>query len=197
MMRDKKVNACADTRASTCSRHHLLNPSFEVQFSQPIAKEMTMLTGQFLVLLVVFVVVVAGGMFIFSKLASKMVTHAIQDRLHALQEIVEGRIPDVWLRPFQRRVTALRSKAASEAQFARLGRRIQKYCLRNLDEMTRYITNIKIADTEATHRTILADLKAQQQAWPAKDWREWIAHVEELDTPHPIEEDQTDFSSAD
>jgi hypothetical protein len=156
-----------------------------------------MLTSQFFILLIVFVAVITGGMYGFTKLASKMVTRAIQDRLHALQEIVEGRIPDVWLKPFQRRVAALRRNAASEAQFARLGKRIQKYCLRNLDEMTRYITNIKIADTEATHKEILADLKAQQQAWPAKDWREWIAHVEELDTPHTIEEDQTDAPSTD
>ncbi len=149
-----------------------------------------MQTSQFLVLLIVFVAVMTGGMYGFTKLASKMVTRAIQDRLHALQEIVEGRIPDVWLRPFQRRVAALRRNAASEAQCARLGGRIQKHCLRHLDEMTRCVTSIKIADTEATHREILADLKAYQQTWPAKDWREWIAAVEALDTPRATEQDQ-------
>jgi hypothetical protein len=156
-----------------------------------------MSTFPFLILLVVFVVVITGGMYAFSKLASKMVTHALQERLHALQEIVEGKVPSVWLKPFQRRVAVLRRKAADEAQFARLGERIQKRCLSNLDEMTRYITNVNIADTEATQKGIIAYLKAQQKAWPAKDWREWIAHVEELDTPRATEEDQTDFPSAD
>lgn len=156
-----------------------------------------MQSSQFLILLIVFVAVMTGGMYGFSKLASKMVTRAIQDRLHALQEVVEGRIPDVWLKPFQRRVVTLRRNAASEAQFVRLGKRIQKHCLRNLDEMTRYIANVNIADTEATHRGILADLKSCQQTWPAKDWREWIAAVEALDTPHTTGENQSDSSSAD
>jgi len=136
-------------------------------------------------------------MYGFSKLASKMVTNAIHGRLHALQEIVEGKVPADWLKPFQRRVAALRRNAASEGQFTRLGKRIQKRCLRNLDEMTRYITNINITDTEATHREIIAYLKAQQQTWPAKDWREWIAHVEALAMPQATEEEQTDLSSAD
>ena len=152
--------------------------------------------SQFLILLIVFVAVMTGGMYGFSKLASKMVTRAIQERLHALQEVVEGRIPDVWLKPFQGRIATLRRNAASEAQLARLGKRIQKQCLRNLDEMTRYITNVNIADSEATHRGILADLKSRRQTWPAKDWREWIAAVEALDAPRATEEEQADFSSA-
>jgi hypothetical protein len=192
MTRDKKVKAraCTQTTFAKLTLWGTVQPSNST-------RKVTMSTSSFLILLIVFVAVMTGGMYGFTKLASKMVTRAIQDRLHALQEIVEGRIPDVWLKPFQRRVTALRRNAASEAQFARLGARIQKHCLRNLDEMTRYITNIKIADTEATHREILADLKAYQQTWPTKDWPEWIAHVEALDTPRAVEEDQTDFSSAD
>ncbi len=143
----------------------------------------------FLVILIVFIAVITGGMFGFSKLASKMVTRAIQNRLHALQAIVEGKIPDVWLKPFQRRSTTLRRNAASEAQFVRLGGRIQKHCLRNLDEMTRYITNVNMTDSETTHKEIVSLLKSYQQTWPAKDWRDWIAHVEALDTPRETGED--------
>jgi hypothetical protein len=156
-----------------------------------------MSTGSFFVLFFAFIAIMTGGMYGFSKLASKMVTHAIQGRLHALQEIVEGKVPDVWLKPFQRRVATLRRNAASEAQFARHGERIQKRCLSNLDEMTRYITNVNIADTEATHKEIIGLLKAYQQTWPTKNWRDWIAHVEALDMPRESEEDQTDLSSAD
>lgn len=149
-----------------------------------------MQTSQFLVLLIVFVAVMTGGMYGFTKLASKMVTRAIQDRLHALQEVVEGRIPDIWLRPFQRRVATLRNNTAREAQFARLGGRIQKHCLRHLDEMTRYVTNINMVDSETTKQEIVDLLKRYQQTWPAKDWREWIAVVETLDTPRATEEEQ-------
>ncbi len=156
-----------------------------------------MQTSQFLILLIVFIAVMTGGMYGFTKLASKMVTRAIQDRLHALQEVVEGRIPDVWLKPFQRRVVALRRNAASDAQFARLGGRIQKHCLRNLDEMTRYVTNVNMVDSEVTKQEIVGLLETYQQTWPTKDWRAWIADVEELDTPRAIEEDQTDSLSAD
>ncbi|MGC9396557.1 MAG: hypothetical protein ACP5J4_17065 [Anaerolineae bacterium] len=154
-------------------------------------------TGSFVILFIAFIALITGGMYGFSKLASNIVTRAIQQRLHALQEIVEGRIPDTWLKPFQKRVAALRRNAASEAQFEQFGKRIQKRCLRNLDEMTRYITNVNLADTETTHKAIIADLKAKQQAWPTKDWREWIAHVEALDMPSATEEEQTDLSSAD
>lgn len=156
-----------------------------------------MSTGSFFILFLALIAVMTGGMYGFSKLASKIVTRAIQERLHTLQEIVEGRIPAVWLSPFQRRVAALHRNAASEAQFARLGGRIQQRCLRNLDEMTRYITNVNMADTEATHKAIIADLKAQQQAWSAKNWREWIAAVDTLDMSRATEEEQTDLSSAD
>jgi len=149
-----------------------------------------MSTPQFLILLIVFVAVMTGGMYGFTKLASKMVTRAIQDRLHALQEVVEGRIPDVWLKPFQRRDATLRRNTASEARFARLGQRIQKHCLRNLDEMTRYVTNINMVDSETTKQEIVDLLKAYQQAWLAKDWREWIAAVEILDAPRATEEEQ-------
>ena len=154
-------------------------------------------TGSFFILLIVFIAVMTGGMYGFSKLASNMVTRAIQGRLHALEEIVEGQIPTDWLAPFERRVAALRRNAAGDAQFARLGGRIRKRCLRNIDEMTRYITNVNMADTEATHKEIIANLKAQQQAWVAKDWREWIAHVEALDTPRATAEEQPELSSAD
>ncbi len=155
-----------------------------------------MQTSQFFILLIVFVAVMTGGMYGFSKLASKMVTRAIQDRLHALQEVVEGRIPDVWLRPFQRRVATLRDNTASEARLARLGKRIQKYCLRHLDEMTRYVTNINMVDSEVTQQEIVGLLKTYQQTWPGKDWREWIAAVERLDIPDTTEVAQTDFPSA-
>ena len=141
-----------------------------------------MSTGSFIVLFIAFIAVMTGGMYGFSRLASTIVTRAIQNRIHALEAIVEGRVPDVWLKPFQKRVAALRRNAASEAQFEQLGRRIQKRCLRNLDEMTRYVTNVNIADSEATHKRIIADLTVQRQAWPVKDWREWIAHVEALAT---------------
>ncbi len=153
--------------------------------------------SQFLIILLVFVAVMTGGMYGFTKLASKMVTRAIQDRLHALQALVEGRIPDVWLKPFRRRVATLRRNTASEAQFARLGARIQKHCLRNLDEMTRYVTNINMVDSEVTKQEIVGFLKTYQQTWPAKDWREWIAGVEALDTPRATGEDQTGLSPAD
>jgi len=151
----------------------------------------------FLMLLLIFIVVMTGSMYAFTKLASKLVTRAIRDRLHALQEIVEGRIPDVWLKPFQRRVAALRRKAASDAQFARLGARVQKHCLRNLDEMTRYVTNINMADSEVTKQEIVGLLKTFQQTWPTKDWRAWLADVEALDMPHATEEDRANFPSAD
>lgn len=137
---------------------------------------------EFLIALIAFVVVLSGGMYGFSVLASKMLTRAIQDRLHALQEIVEGRIPDVWLKPFRRRTAALRRNAAGEARFARLGKRIQKRCLHHLEEMTQYTSKINFTDSELTQKEIVALLKTYQRTWPAKDWREWIAAVEALDT---------------
>lgn len=155
-------------------------------------EEETVPESPFLILLLIFIVVMTGSMYAFTKLASKMVTHAIQDRLHALQAVVEGRIPDVWLKPFQRRVATLRRNAASEAQFARLAKRIQQRCLRNLDEMMRYITNINMVDSEMTKQEIVGLLKRYQQTWPAKDWREWIAAVETLDVPRETEEAEDD-----
>jgi hypothetical protein len=157
---------------------------------------MIALMDQFLVVLIVFIVVITGGMLAFSRLASKMVTRAIQERLHALQEIVEGGVPHAWLRPFRRRVVALRRHTASTAQRARLGKRIQKHCLRNLEEMLRYVTNVNLADSETTHKQLIADLKAQQQTWLARDEHTWIAHVEALDVSRATEEEQT-LSSAD
>jgi len=152
---------------------------------------------EFLIALIAFVAVLTGGMYGFSVLASKLLTHAIQDRLHALQDIVEGRIPDVWLKPFRRRAEVLRRNAASEAQFIRLAKRIQKRCLHHLDEMTRYTTSVNFTDSELTQKEIVALLQRYQKIWATKDWRAWIAAVEALDTLRPAEEDQTNLSSAD
>jgi len=63
--------------------------------------------------------------------------------------------------------------------------------------MTRYVTNINMVDSEVTKQEIVGLLKTYRQTWPNKDWREWIAAVEALNTPRAIEEDQTDSLSAD
>ncbi len=144
---------------------------------------------QFFIILIVFVVVMVGGMYGFSTLASKMVTRAIQDRLRALQQITEGQVPADWLKPFRKRVAALRRRAASDAQFARLGDRIEQRCLSRLDEMTRFTAKVNYADSEATQKDLIGLLKAYQQAWPAKNWRDWIAHVEALDMPSTMPDD--------
>ena len=150
-----------------------------------------------LILLVLFIVVMTVGLYGLSMVASKIVTRAVQDRLHALQQITEGKVPDVWLKPFRRRAATLRKKAAGDAQFKRLGQRIQKLCLRNLDEMTRYVTSVNMTDSETTHREVIALLKAYQRAWTTKDWRAWIADVEALDTARATKTARNDVSSAD
>ncbi|HQE93109.1 MAG TPA: hypothetical protein PLQ66_10050 [Anaerolineae bacterium] len=145
--------------------------------------------SSFIGILVVFIIVMTGSMYGLSVLASKMVTRSIQERLKALQQITAGQVPANWLKPFQKRVAALRRRPAGDVQFARLGKRIQQHCLRLLDEMTRYTTNIHMADSETTQKEMVAYLKAQQAAWPAKDWRDWIAYVEALDTSSAVSED--------
>jgi len=193
MTRDRKVNERSLPPVSAFAKLALWDTVHMFKNKE----EGTVPESPFLILLLIFIVVMTGSIYAFTKLASKMVTRAIQDRLHALQEVVEGRIPDVWLRPFQRRVATLRNNTASEAQFARLGGRIQKHCLRHLDEMTRYVTNINMVDSEVTKQEIVGLLKTYRQTWPNKDWREWIADVEEPNTPRATEEDQTDSLSAD
>ena len=143
---------------------------------------------QMLGILVAFIIVLTTSMYVLSVLASKMVTRAVQTRLRALEQITNGQIPDDWLRPFQRRVVKLRQASANEAQFARLGKRIQQQCVRRLDEMTRYTTNINFADGETTRRNIIETLKTQQQTWPTKGWSDWITSVETLDTPKENQE---------
>ncbi|HOT91329.1 MAG TPA: hypothetical protein PLJ78_12525 [Anaerolineae bacterium] len=138
---------------------------------------------ELLIILIVFVVVMVSGMYGFSVLASKLVTHAIQIRLKAVEQITAGRVPDDWLRPFQRRVATLRQTAAEEARFSRLSKHIQRRCLRNLDEMIRFTTRINYTDSAATQKELIGILNTYQEAWAARDWREWITDVENLDTP--------------
>jgi hypothetical protein len=185
MTRDKKVNACAHTPPFA-----KLALSEYISFTLSNAKEvMTMPAGPFIGILVMFIVIMTGSMYGLSVIASKVVTRAIQERLRALQQLTEGRVPADWLKPFRRRAAALRQKATGDAQLARLARRIQKHCMRLLDEMTRYTANVNMADSEITQKEMIAYLKAQQAAWPTKDWREWIAHVEALDTPSATSDD--------
>lgn len=145
-----------------------------------------MSAGPLIAILAIFIAIMTGSMWGLTVLASKMVTRAIQDRLRALQQITEGRVPADWLKPFQKRVAALHRRSAGEAQFARLGGRIQRHCLKLLDEMTRYLTKVNFTDSEMTQREIIGLLKAYQQAWPTKDWRAWIADVETSDVPATI-----------
>ncbi len=147
-----------------------------------------MSAGPLIAILIMFIAIMTGSMYGLTVLASKMVTRAIQDRLRALQQITEGRVPAAWLKPFQKRVAALRGRSAGDAQFAQLGGRIQRHCLNLLDEMTRYITKINFTDSEVTRGEIVGLLKAYQKAWPAKDWHAWIADVEGLDTPSATSE---------
>ncbi len=138
---------------------------------------------ELLIALLAFVAVMVGGMYGFSVLASKMVTHAIQTRLKALEQITNEQIPDDWLRPFRRRVAALRQTAADEGRFSRLSGRIQRHCLRNLDEMIRFTTRVNYTDSAATQKELLGILNTHRETWAAKEWRAWITHVEDLDKP--------------
>ncbi len=139
--------------------------------------------GPLLILLVVFIVVMTGSMYVLSVIATNMVTRALRERLWTLQQITEGKVPANWLKPFRKRVAMLRRRVAGDAQFARLGEYIGKRCLSRLDEMTRFTANVNYADSVATQKDLVELLKTYQQAWGAKDWRDWIAAVEALDTP--------------
>ena len=143
-----------------------------------------------IIALLAFIVVFTIGMYTISVVTSKFVTRTIQARLRALEQLTNEQVPDDWLRPFQRRVMTLHRASADDARLAQLGQKLQKRCLRRLEEMIRYTTNINLTDSKETQQEIVTILKAQQAVWESRKGREWITHVEALDDSNTLVETQ-------
>jgi hypothetical protein len=115
-------------------------------------------------------------------ITSKYVTRMIEERLEALEQLVnEQRAPEDWLRPSRQKLDAARR--AGESRLARLGEQTHKRCIRKLEEMIRYTTEVNFADSEATRKTVASALKAQHELWESRDWRAWIDILDVPEAP--------------
>ena len=115
-------------------------------------------------------------------ITSKYVTRMIEERLEALEQLVnEQRVPDDWLRPSRQKLEA--TQRAGEVKLKRLGEQTHRRCMRKLEEMIRYTTEVNFADSEATRKTVASALKAQHELWESRDWRAWIDILDVPEAP--------------
>ena len=137
----------------------------------------------------IIVITVIGFFAIFALMTygatiitSKYVTQMLEARLEALEQLVnEQRVPDDWLRPSRQKLEA--TQRAGEVKLKRLGKQTHRHCMRKLEEMIRYTTEVNFADSEETRRTVASALKAQREIWESRDWRAWIDVLETPEAP--------------
>ncbi len=110
------------------------------------------------------------------RLISGYLQHHIEERLDALDQIVnEGRVPDSWLKPFRRRAARLRKAGASERRIRRLERAARKQCLIRIEELQRYAGGSGVADTEDTRHLIVTSLQEEAERWRDDEaWHELV-----------------------
>lgn len=140
-----------------------------------------------------FSVLFALTMYWANKLTEKYVVRIMDTRFTSLEQIVnDKRVPDAWLRPFRKKLAKARNAGANDVKLTRLGQQTQQRCLRELEEMIRYATDVNFTDTRETKSVIIAELKAQRELWETMDWQAWIAVLDAPEAPPVTEDAPTD-----
>ena len=137
-----------------------------------------------------FIVVFTLMIYWANTFTSKYVMRVLDARLTDMEQIVnDNQVPDAWLRPFRRKLAAMRRTGTDDAKLTRLSQQTQKRCLRKLEEMIRYATEANFADSRETKNVVVVALKAQREVWEAMDWPAWIDLLDAPEAP-PATEDE-------
>ncbi len=104
----------------------------------------------------------------------------IATRLELATYIVqEKQAPPIWAQSFQAKLRALNQAQATEAQIERVGKRAQKYCLRQLDDLIRFFQQSppspgghQSADDQPVN--LVDELRKERERWTMLGWRAFM-----------------------
>jgi oligopeptide/dipeptide ABC transporter ATP-binding protein len=78
--------------------------------------------------------------------------------------------PKAWLRPYHKRMDAIRRKEGS-ADMEQIGRGALKHCLRQIDALIRFFREASYFDTPETRAILLRCLQETRNQWATEGWR--------------------------
>lgn len=140
--------------------------------------------GYIALMFIGFSVLLALTMYWGNRITEKYVVRILDTRFTSLEQIVnDHRVPDVWLRPFRKKLGAARSAGAGDANLTRLGLRAQQRCLRKIEGLLDYATSVNFTDTRETKDIIVKELKAQREQWETMDWQAWVTVLDAPEAP--------------
>jgi oligopeptide/dipeptide ABC transporter ATP-binding protein len=82
----------------------------------------------------------------------------------------EKQVPKAWLRPYHKRMDAIRRKEGS-ADMEQIGRGALKHCLRQIDALIRFFREASYFDTPETRAILLRCLQETRNQWATEGWR--------------------------
>jgi hypothetical protein len=102
----------------------------------------------------------------------------------------EGKLPEAWVRPFCRRIEAIRRKGGSESKMERVGHQARQRCLRKLDGLIKFFRERNVTDSEETRKFLLTSLQ-ERRVWVATaSWQDLLEpETGAQDTAEPPVED--------
>ena len=135
--------------------------------------------------------VVALTLFLFvSSVLVYWGTHYFRQQIATRFELAayivqEKQAPPIWTQSFQAKLSALKQAQATEARIERIGKRSQKYCLRQLDDLIRFFQQSppsqgrdqsadghQLADDQPVN--MVDDLRKERERWAMLGWRAFI-----------------------
>jgi hypothetical protein len=136
--------------------------------------------GWMMLIFVGIIAVFTWLMYWANRWASRYVQKFLEERLDALREITEeGKVPAAWSAPYQARI-ARQQPGGSAAQIAHTQARARRHCLRQLDELIKYVQGVRFEDTQNTQRFLLEKLREQKSRWETATWEAMMEmHVSE------------------
>lgn len=130
-------------------------------------------------MILIFVGIIAAFtwlMYWANRWAMQYVQKFLEGRLEALREITEEeKVPAAWSAPYQGRIARVQRGGGSAAQIARIQRRARQHCLRQMDELIKYVQGVRFEDTQNTQRLLLEKLREQKGRWETATWDAMMA----------------------
>ncbi len=138
-------------------------------------------------MILIFVGIIAAFtwlMYWANRWATQYVQKFLEERLDALREVTEEeKVPTAWSAPFQARIAREQQRGSSAARITQIQRGAQKHCLRQMDELIKYVQGVRFEDTQNTQRLLLEKLREQKNRWETATWEAMMEmHASEEET---------------
>ena len=123
-------------------------------------------------LLAVLVGIVSFLIHIMLRWGSFRLTGEIESRMRAAESIVNrDQLPDEWLKPYRKRIAALRERGKDQDEIEQVGRTALAGSLRQIDGLIKFFESSSLVDSAESRETLLGSLREKKMRWAAASWQ--------------------------